>query len=149
MLNGLASFQDGVIFDESFSQHLTPASQIRVTVVTDDDDDDRLDSTTVSLDPAGGESRQHLSLNDSRLGSYGCDMDMETYQAELAEATNALLVADKCKKTFLVPLVLVLLMPKRFCAHSELKLILSLQVLELCIERKDKYNLSLMNFFIS
>jgi len=86
--------QDASLFDDSFSRNFASStSQIRVTVT--DDDEDHLDSTTVSLDPAG-ESRQHPDLNNSRLSSYGCDMDMETYQAELAEATNALLVADKC-----------------------------------------------------
>ena len=49
---------------------------------------------TVSLDPKGDSS--------SRIHSFACDMDMDTYQAELAEATKALLVAEKCKETFIL-----------------------------------------------
>ena len=96
-LNFLVTQDASNFLDDSFSRHFgSSTSQIRVTVTDDDEDTNNLDSTTVSLDPAGN-SRRNPDLNDSRLSSYGCDMDMETYQAQLAEATNALLVADKCK----------------------------------------------------
>jgi hypothetical protein len=92
-----ALLQDASLFDEAYARHFSSSSpatsQIRVTV-----SDDVLDET-VSLDPAGN-SRLNSFSRDGSIDphAFGCDMDMATYQAQLAEATNALLVADKCKK---------------------------------------------------
>ncbi len=94
------------MFDEAFARHFSsssPTSHVRVTL----NDEDETSNTeildeTVSLDPKGDSRRTTMTTigphGDSRMmNSYACDMDMDTYQAELAEATNALLVAEKCK----------------------------------------------------
>ena len=99
-----STFQDENLFDDVYSRHFSsssPTSQRRVTPPTsrvniNDTSPNNVSSSneildeTVSLDPKGDSS--------SRMNSFSCDMDMDTYQAELAEATNALLVAEKCKK---------------------------------------------------
>ncbi len=118
----MLSFQDANLFDDVYARHFSsssPTSQLRVNVnetsPNNESTSNEILDETVSLDPKGDSS--------SRMNSFACDMDMDTYQAELAEATNALLVAEKCKTDFNLKsffYVISLLIKSRFMALLEM-----------------------------
>jgi len=65
----------------------TPSSKSGLSTNQLSSSRDSNEELIVSLDPSGG----------FRTNRVSGDMDMETFEAEIQEATNALLDVDKCK----------------------------------------------------